>query len=436
VEYLPVRYPPDAGEVWKLVRAPEQDALVDDFLTAVREVTDPGELAALRAALSADEVTALLTYGRRRLIDRGAFRSGALDVFHLIDPDRADLSRDEIVLTARLVLRYTSHAEQMRAPAGAVETAAALVPSARQDVPGGPAHRLVETDGQRRLIYDLNPRAHLPLGQSGLVIDLAELVESKGYRVESITLVDDGPELLAEAAVTGDAALFEFLRSGWCSAVRAGPRPGGRPGRLDAHLIMSGMTEGAAEVAAKATALYSGRGAVHTRVVNPRFLLIFVSDGPDPLDGYRFLIRALLRESNGVPVRSARWYPEPEPPTDDHHSMLVMDVRYGDDQPVHRWWLAGPPAHGSHPDPEGAWQALTGLDDPFGGYGMSGQSYHGPETAEVRGFWRGTWVERGFGRRHEAGAARWERLRPFLQPGGSPAGPAPGPGDHDEGDRT
>jgi hypothetical protein len=40
VDYLPVRYPPDARAVWKLVPVPaSQDTLVDEFLVEVREVT-------------------------------------------------------------------------------------------------------------------------------------------------------------------------------------------------------------------------------------------------------------------------------------------------------------------------------------------------------------------------------------------------------------
>jgi hypothetical protein len=74
--------------------------------------------------------------------------------------------------------------------------------------------------------------------------------------------------------------------------------------------------------------------------------------------------------------------------------------------------------HGSHPDPEGPWQALTGHDAPFSSSGMSTVDYHGPESTPIRGFWRGAWVEHRFRRSTGAGAALWERLRPFLQPGG------------------
>jgi hypothetical protein len=86
------------------------------------------------------------------------------------------------------------------------------------------------------------------------------------------------------------------------------------------------------------------------------------------------------------------------------------------DAPVHQWWLAGPPPHGTHPDPAGAWQTLNDDGDPFRGYDASTQDFHGPERAHVRGFWRRSWVEHRFGRHEGEGAREWDRLRGFLQP--------------------
>jgi len=102
----------------------------------------------------------------------------------------------------------------------------------------------------------------------------------------------------------------------------------------------------------------------------------------------------------------------------DVDTLLVLDVQYDRDTPVYHWWLAGPPPHGTHPDPAGAWQALLDAGDPFRGYDASTQDYHGPEQATVRGFWRGTWVEYRFGRHEGAAAGEWHRLRGLLEPEG------------------
>jgi hypothetical protein len=103
-------------------------------------------------------------------------------------------------------------------------------------------------------------------------------------------------------------------------------------------------------------------------------------------------------------------------PHPDVDTLLVLDVQYSPDTPVYQWWLAGPPPHGTHPDPAGAWHALFRSSDPFRGYDASTQDYHGPEQATVRGFWRGRWVEHRFVRSEGAGAWEWDLLRGLLEP--------------------
>jgi hypothetical protein len=417
VEFLPVRYPPDAGAVWKRVPAARQDALIDEFLADARAATDPGELAAMRAALTPDEVETLLVYSRRRVIDRDSYRAGPLDPFLLIDPDRPDLPRAEIESTAWLARGFLARtADRTQAGAGA-EIVEALLPGSPAGA-AGPDYRPVRTRGEIRVLYDLHAeRPHSMNHNIDWVIDLAEVTEFKGYRVESITLCDDGPDLLAEAA-TGDGPAAEALgQAVQRSAVRAGPRPGGRTGRLEAHLIRTRTEDHATELAARTETLYAGHGAVLTRV-DRDLCLILLSDGSDPLESYGFVLRTLLGGD-----RSSWWHFEPDPPVDEHHTLLVMDVDYSDDGTVHHWWLAGPPAHGTHPDPDGAWQALIDDGDPFRGFWISTQDYHGPQRATVRGFWRGTWVDHEFRCNVGAGAAEWARLGPFLQPDGFPPPP-------------
>jgi len=109
-----------------------------------------------------------------------------------------------------------------------------------------------------------------------------------------------------------------------------------------------------------------------------------------------------------MPAAASR-YPEVD-------TMLVLDVQLDPDGPVYHWWLAGPPPLGTHPDPQAGWEALTRASDPFGGYEVSTQDYHGPERATVRGLWRGRWIEHRFGRHEGAAAAEWDRLRGLLEP--------------------
>jgi hypothetical protein len=108
--------------------------------------------------------------------------------------------------------------------------------------------------------------------------------------------------------------------------------------------------------------------------------------------------------------------PKSESPHPDVDTFLLIEVQYDRESPIYQWWLAGPPPHGTHPDPAGAWQALLDAGEPFRGYDDSTQDYHGPERAVIRGFWRGTWIEYGFGRYEGAAAYEWDRLRPFLEP--------------------
>ncbi|MFF5075574.1 hypothetical protein ACFY36_00870 [Actinoplanes sp. NPDC000266] len=391
MELLPVRYPPGADTLWKLTPAPEQDEAVSEFLTGFREIADPVEREAVRAALSPAEIGVLLTYCRRRLVDNAPRLAGALDALALVDADRPGMPRADIESTTALVQSVIDAAD--------------------------PHYRIVELDGHRRLLRDLHADRPCTADEAERALELAELAEFKGYRVETITVKDDWPEQLHEAvfARPDEALGGALLGLAQCSCVRAGPRPTGRPGRLTAYLLRAASPEDAALLAAAANGLSTEQAPMLGRSFG-LICVVLLSDGSDPLQSYEFVLRTLRAE----PTFGGRRWPvadlAPVAADGNQHTMLVMDVQYDRDQTVRHWWLAGPPPQGTHPDPEGAWRALAEAGDPFRGYTMSTMEYHGPERATVRGFWRGRWVEHRFGRHEGAAAAEWKMLKPFLEP--------------------
>jgi len=97
-------------------------------------------------------------------------------------------------------------------------------------------------------------------------------------------------------------------------------------------------------------------------------------------------------------------------------TMLVIDVNAKPGGPVHHWWLSAEPPMGTHPELEEACRRLREFDDdPFAPFeGVSTQIYGGPNTATVRGFWRGRWIQAEFNLRDGGEIGRWQRLIPLL----------------------
>ena len=80
----------------------------------------------------------------------------------------------------------------------------------------------------------------------------------------------------------------------------------------------------------------------------------------------------------------------------------------------------GEEAGGDHPDPTAACAALRAAERPFAPVPrdmMCTQIYGGPETATVRGTWRGEGVQATFQRTDGCEISRWNRIAPVLQPG-------------------
>jgi Subtilisin inhibitor-like len=97
---------------------------------------------------------------------------------------------------------------------------------------------------------------------------------------------------------------------------------------------------------------------------------------------------------------------------------LTIAVDAGDGGPPVESTLACEPAGGTHPDPEAACAALADLDAeafmPVAADQMCTQIYGGPETATVRGTWRGAPVDASFSREDGCEIARWDAVAGLL----------------------
>jgi hypothetical protein len=83
------------------------------------------------------------------------------------------------------------------------------------------------------------------------------------------------------------------------------------------------------------------------------------------------------------------------------------------------WELTCDPAGGTHPDPEGACQALDAAKDPFVApppNQICTEIYGGPQRGVVEGTWRGDRVRAEFSRTNGCEIARWDALRALLEP--------------------
>ncbi|MCX9191930.1 hypothetical protein C3Y87_10980 [Carbonactinospora thermoautotrophica] len=93
---------------------------------------------------------------------------------------------------------------------------------------------------------------------------------------------------------------------------------------------------------------------------------------------------------------------------------------------VRTWTLRCDPPGGTHPDPRAACtaidEAFRGGDDPFAPTPrdmLCAEIFGGPQTATISGTWRGKPVNASYSRVNSCEIARWDRLKPVLEPGGS-----------------
>jgi hypothetical protein len=104
--------------------------------------------------------------------------------------------------------------------------------------------------------------------------------------------------------------------------------------------------------------------------------------------------------------------------SDAPRTSLTITVDRGDGEPPVESALACDPPGGTHPDPEAACAALAELDPeafmPLAADQMCTQIYGGPETATVRGTWRGARVDASFSRQNGCEIARWDAVAGLL----------------------
>ncbi|GID98612.1 hypothetical protein ACFQFC_15790 [Amorphoplanes digitatis] len=416
-----VRYPPDAGATWKLADDGGQDAVVDAFLGAWRRLDRQGDRTRVRSALTHYQGRALLIYCRRRWMDG---REGAFDALSVFDLNRLGQIRAEIEFTATVTVFIS--AARKKAPAMAAapallvahKTMAALLKDLISRPPdiADLGHRWVWVKHPGWvLLPDRHPERPDSVRDPWPLVRMAQSAESRGYRVETVALNYDLPAVLLDAAADDPAVAMALDQVRERSGVRCGPGPI-QQGGMTAHLFRTVTVGAATTIADAVTGRSTAETAVYAHSAHGACVIYIVEGCGLDYGGLDDTREILYLAGTQAGESDEREIPMPVPgPRKLIDTFLMIEVRYGDG-PLHQWWLAGPPPHGTHPDPVGAWQALVTDGDPFRGFQASTQDYHGPEWATVRGFWRGTWVEHSFGRHVGAAAHQWENLRPFLEP--------------------
>ena len=107
--------------------------------------------------------------------------------------------------------------------------------------------------------------------------------------------------------------------------------------------------------------------------------------------------------------------PEPSPAA----TSLVIEVVAEQGAAPTRWTLTCDPAGGDHPDPEAACRALAATAEPFAPVpadALCTQQYGGPQTATVRGTYRGEPVDLALSRVDGCRISQWDALGALLEP--------------------
>ncbi len=97
---------------------------------------------------------------------------------------------------------------------------------------------------------------------------------------------------------------------------------------------------------------------------------------------------------------------------------LTVTVDRGDGSAPTTWTLTCDPPSGTHPAPEKACAALAAVADPFAPVprdAVCTEIYGGPQTATIRGTWRGSTVIARYQRNNGCEIARWDRLAAVFQ---------------------
>ena len=98
---------------------------------------------------------------------------------------------------------------------------------------------------------------------------------------------------------------------------------------------------------------------------------------------------------------------------------LVVEVVAEQGAAPTRWTLTCDPAGGDHPDPEAACRSLAATAEPFAPVpadALCTQQYGGPQTATVRGTYRGQPVDVSLSRVDGCRISQWDALAALLEP--------------------
>lgn len=107
-------------------------------------------------------------------------------------------------------------------------------------------------------------------------------------------------------------------------------------------------------------------------------------------------------------------------PTASPTTQSQLTIRYRDGGKALTWQLTCDPVGGTHPDPQAACTALDKNDgkafQPVSRDTACTEIYGGPDTATVKGTWRGRDVDSRFNRTNGCEIARWDALLGLLPP--------------------
>ena len=103
--------------------------------------------------------------------------------------------------------------------------------------------------------------------------------------------------------------------------------------------------------------------------------------------------------------------------SDPPRTSLAIEVVADEGAAPTRWTLECEPPGGDHPDPEAACRDLAAEPEPFAPIppdSVCTEIYGGPQTATVRGTYRGQAVDVQLSRTDGCRIAQWERLGALL----------------------
>ena len=129
---------------------------------------------------------------------------------------------------------------------------------------------------------------------------------------------------------------------------------------------------------------------------------------------------AVLAACGGPAQPAGPGQPTSPVPTASPSAQSRLTVVYRDGDEVSTWELTCSPAGGTHPDPQAACEVLDKNDGaafkPVAQSKMCTQVYGGPDTATIKGTWRGRDVDSRFNQTNGCEIGRWEALIGLLPP--------------------